>query len=134
MTAEIARRAPSTIREATLRGCAVMLLHTTSPAGDGHLLLQLDREAQTWTRTLTGAELFALAKLNPDDGMPERLLPLLADLTLALTLVAGRWQMLTALGRTDFTYACTVAPPVPEELTTLGRLAAEVVAAIGAAR
>lgn len=128
----IAEGSRSTIVEATLRGCDLALIHLHPLASGGAAcLLQLDRAHQIYSRNLTGAELLALARLNPDDGMPDALLPLLADLTLALTLVAGKWQMLTALGRTDFSYACTVAPPVPDELSTLGQLAGELIAACG---
>ena len=128
----IAEGSRSTITAGTLRGCKLTLIHLRPLApGGAACLLQLDRAHQTYSRNLTGAELLALARLNPDDGMPDALLPLMSDLTLALTLVAGAWQMLTMLGRADAAYACTVAPPEPEELSTLARLAGELLAACG---
>lgn len=128
----IAEGSRSTITAGTLRGCELTLIHLRPLAGHGaDCLLQLDRENQTWTRSLTGAELLALVRLNPDDGMPDALLPLMSDVTLALTLVAGEWQMLTLLKPGNTAYACTVAPPVPDELSTLARLAGELLAAVG---
>lgn len=128
----IAEGSRSTIVEGTLRGCELALvhLHPLAPGGAA-CLLQLDRAHQTYSRNLTGAELLALVRLNPDDGMPDALLPLMSDVTLALTLVAGEWQMLTLLKPGNTAYACTVAPPVEDELSTLARLAGELLAAVG---
>lgn len=128
----IAEGSRSTIVEGTLRGCdlALVHLHPLAPGG-ADCLLQLDRAHQTYSRNLTGAELLALVRLNPDDGMPDALLPLMSDVTLALTLVAGEWQMLTLIKPGSTAYACTVAPPVPDELSTLARLAGELLAACG---
>jgi hypothetical protein len=130
----IAEGSRSTIVEGTLRGCdlALVHLHPLAPGGAA-CLLQLDLGAQTYTRSLTGAELAALARLNPDDGMPDALLPLMCDLALAVTVLVGGWQMLTysRIGAQRPEYAATIRPLVGEELSTLARLAGELLAAIG---
>lgn len=130
----IAEGSRSTITAGTLRGCELTLIHLRPLAGHGaDCLLQLDRENQTWTRSLTGAELAALARLNPDDGMPDALLSLMCDLAMAVTVLVGGWQMLTYyhIGAQRPEYAATIRPLVGEELSTLARLAGELLAAIG---
>lgn len=124
------------IHTATLRGCDLALLHLSPLAGvEGRSLLQLDRHPQTWTRTLSGAELAGLARLNPDDGPPRdgTMLGLLADLTLALETLGAAWQALLIRDPRTGAYvpSALIAPPSEAELAVLGRLAAALLAEVG---
>lgn len=126
----------STICAATLRGCELTLIHLRPLAGhDASCLLQLDRANQTYTRSLTGAELLALARLNPDDGLPTHkpVLGLLADLTLALETLGAAWESMIVYHPVtgQFIPNAMITPPSGEELSTLGRLAGELLAACG---
>lgn len=121
---------------ATLRGCELTLIHLPPLARGGptNYLLQLDHANQTYTRTLTGAEMAALARLNPDDGAGDHkpTLTLLADLTLALELLGARWEGLRIYHPTTgrFVPNALITPPSVNELNTLGRLATELLAAV----
>lgn len=129
-------RDTSTIRTGELRGCELTLLQLR-PLFDhpGGYLLQLDRHPATYTRALTGAELVALARLNPDDGLPTHkpVLGLLADVTLALETLGAAWEsMIVYHPQTGaFIPNAMITPPSGEELSTLGRLAGELLAACG---
>jgi hypothetical protein len=138
MTAEIVRQqTPSLRREATLRGCALLILHLPGLAGSQAYLPQLDLTPHTYSRTLAEAELLALARLNPDDSPARAAHQVIVDLAVALELLReGGWEGLPLVNAQTGAFIPNVllTPFTCEELTTVGRLAAEMIAAIGVAR
>lgn len=124
----------TTIVEGTLLGCSLSLV-LTGFGQAGAALLHLDRHPASYTRTLTGDELAALARLNPDDAPNDRALPVLADLTIAATALGGAWPGLSLRQGDRLLMGAVLTPIETPGLTELGRCASALVAAIeGAGR
>lgn len=120
MTTLTTREGGAVVATGTLRGCALSLVAAPVPDEETRYILSLDREPATYCRRPTRAEIEALARTNPDDGIQPGaygLLNLLALVTAAL--------------HTDgYTTVC-YAPIQGAELVELSRLAALVLAIEG---
>lgn len=111
-----------------VRGCFITLLTTPLPdAAMGHMII-LDRAPATYNRSLTPADVAALAQLNPDDGVPEGALRVLCDLNLAIASLTGEWEAgrpLARDGQASFEMAAIFRPLLGDELSELGRVASQ---------
>lgn len=109
-----------------LRGCALCLIATPSPGGVGYVL-SLDRSPATYCRGLTPAEVAALARLNPDDGVPEAALLPICDVTVALAALCGTGAVITRGNGRSFV---EFAPVSRAEMAELGCVAGALIAAM----
>lgn len=136
MTVHAENDEATTIIESELRGCTVAMIATAAPAGDVGYILHLDRAPQTYCRSLTRGEVATLARINPDDGVPDEALNLLCDLALALAVVTGDWEgaiPATKAAREGREMAAIFRPLLDGDLATVGRIAADCIAAQGPA-
>jgi hypothetical protein len=122
-----------TIVVGELRGCALAMFHHSYDGEHSNYLLQLDREPHTYTRSLTPAEVAALARLNPDDGVPEAALLVVCDLTMALASLCGTGAVMTRTDRRTGRECRFVefGPLTPGEFAELGRVAGGLIASVG---
>lgn len=123
------------LSEGTVAGCDLTLTAACHPDGGApHYLLSLDRDPHTYTRSLTAAELAALARLNPDDGVPQDARQIVADLTVFATIFAGDGEGLLIYQGGKQVPNALLRPFGIDDLRELGRVASALVAALGVPR
>lgn len=126
------RRDGGRIVEGELRGCDLAFIATPRPTGGGYIL-NLDKPPATYCRSLTPAEVAALAAINPDDGVPDAALLVACDLTMALASLCGTGAVMTRTDRRtgDERRFVEFGPLTPGEFAELGRVAGELIASVG---
>jgi hypothetical protein len=132
ITASEQRYAP-TLVTGEVRGCLITLLATPIPGATLSHMIVLDRVPGTYSRSLTPVELAALARLNPDDGVPDDALRVLCDLGLAVATLTGEWEAGRPLrqdGQPSYQMAALFRPLLGDELSELGRVASQLLTAV----
>ena len=123
------------LSEGTVAGCDLTL--TAADLADGgapHYLLSLDRDPHTYTRSLTAAELAALARLNPDDPVLAEARSIVADIAAIATVFVGDWEGLALYRQGKFVPNMLLRPIGTDGQIEIGRVAAALVAALDGGR
>ena len=124
----------SHVIEGTLAGCDLTIVYNAPLGTAGAYILSLNRDPHSYCRSLTAAELAALARLNPDDGVPAAARQIVADLTVFATVLAGDWEGLLIYQGGRQVPNALLTPLGIDDLRELGRCASALVAALGVPR